>query len=115
MLPRAHRLTAAKDFARILGKGRPFRATGLMMKVVRNDLDVSRVGFVVSTKVSKKAVIRNKLKRRMRDHMRKVIAVLPPGLDVVFVARPEAAKFDHAQVIGAMNEALRRAQLPTSS
>lgn len=113
MLSRAHRLTSKKDYSRIFDKGRPFRATGLMMKVVTNGLQVSRIGFVVSTKVAKRAVVRNRLKRRMREHARRLIGLLPPGLDIVFIARPEAAKFEFKEVIGAMNEALRRARLPT--
>jgi ribonuclease P protein component len=50
----------------------------------------ARLGFAISRKVDKRAVVRNRLKRIARDWFRRVRTQLPPG-DYVLMARPEAA------------------------
>lgn len=98
MLARTYRLTAEKDYARIFAKGRPFSGRGLGMKVVRNGMETSRFGFVVSTKVAKRAVVRNLIKRRMREIVRKRIASVIGGIDVVLMARSESVKMTFADI-----------------
>ncbi len=104
MLARKFRLTAEKDYARIFAKGRPFSGRGAGMKVLRNGMDTSRIGFVVSTKVSKRAVVRNLIKRRMREIARKMLPSIMGGIDIVFMARSEAAKMEFADIKRTMEE-----------
>lgn len=68
----------------------------LTVKAVANTLGRTRVGFVVSSKVAKHAVDRNRIKRRLRDIIGRSLARLRPGYDVVFIAKKEAraASFD---------------------
>lgn len=53
----------------------------LNVKIKPNDLEENRFHIVVSTKVSKKAVQRNKIKRRIREILRKMD--LPIGYDII--------------------------------
>ena len=98
MLTRDNRLSHKKDFARLFSKGRSFYGQGMMMKVVANTRSATRVGFVVSTKVSKKAVVRNLLKRRMREIVKKNIHDILGGIDIVFLTKPEIAKFSFQEL-----------------
>lgn len=109
MLARKDRLTAEKDYARIFAKGRPFSGRGIGMKVVRNGMDGSRFGFVVSTKVSKRAIVRNLIKRRMREIVRKRLPSVIGGIDVVFMARPETVKMAFADIERTIGELLAKA------
>ena len=54
------------------------------------------------------AVIRNKVKRRLRHLMRERVALLPPGSLVVVRALPGAGDADHAQLARDLDAALQR-------
>lgn len=109
MLARKYRLTAEKDYARIFAKGRPFSGRGIGMKVVRNGLETARFGFVVSTKVAKRAVVRNLIKRRMREIVRKRMPSVLDGIDVVFMARSESVNMTFADIERTIGELLAKA------
>lgn len=81
------------------------------MKAVLNGLPITRVGFVVSTKVSKRAVVRNKLKRRMREAVRTVISELQPGIDIAFMARSEAIKMTFVEIRAVMLDLLVKSKI----
>ena len=92
MLTKINRLKKEKDFERIFKKGKSFKNGFLILKIVLNDLEESRFGFIVSQKVSKKAVLRNKIKRRLRDIIQKNIAKIKKGVDVALIVLPGLEK-----------------------
>ena len=61
----------------------------VVMKTMPNGLEFARYGISVSRRVGD-AVTRNRTKRRLREILRKT--ALKPGWDMVFIARPSAAK-----------------------
>lgn len=88
MLPQQNRIKKKKDFEEIFNKGKTFKQDFLLLTAMKNNNNVSRFGFVVSKKVSKKACIRNRIKRVLREIARKEIGLCKTGLDIVVVARP---------------------------
>lgn len=67
-----------------------------------------RVGIVISTKVSKKAVVRNTIRRRLKEILRPMH--LPP-CEMVIVAHPEAATADYWQLLKDLSFALKKSGL----
>jgi ribonuclease P protein component len=115
MLPREHRLTAERDFSRIFSKGRSFFGPGLMMRMARGAGGPTRFGFVVSTKVSKRAVKRNVIKRRMREAARSFLPAVAPGHDIVFIAKADMLSWDMKKVKETMHALLVKAKLTIPS
>ncbi|MCA1906681.1 MAG: ribonuclease P protein component [Desulfarculus sp.] len=70
-----------------------------------NGLAFSRLGLTVSRRVGG-AVVRNRIKRRLREIFRRAGADLPRGIDLVAVARPEAAGLDFAALHRLTHQAL---------
>lgn len=68
----------------------------------------SRVGFVVSKGVGG-AVVRNRVKRRLRAHMAARVGGIPAGTDLVIRANPAAAAADFAELGAALDLGLARA------
>src|SRR5439155_963069 len=103
---RAERLRHRRDFEAVAKKGRPVHGALLSLRVARTDGPVSRFGFGVSKRVGN-AVVRNKVKRRLRAAVR---ALAPaPGWDVVISARAPAAGVDYHELVRALSELLARA------
>lgn len=108
-MERRRRLTRSADFERVRKHGRSWAHPLLIFSAVRNELDCTRFGFIVSRRVGK-AVVRNRVKRRLREAMRHHLNELPPGWDVVLVARPPIAEARFADIDNALAQALGRAR-----
>ena len=78
------------EFRRIYRKARSAVAGALVVYCRRNPQGRSRLGVTVSTKVGK-AVVRNRVRRRLREIYRLHLTQMKPGYDVVVVARVRAA------------------------
>jgi len=111
MLPRKHRLTADKDVTRVLRKGRAVFTNLLIIKALVNDLGVVRTAVVVSTKVHKRAVKRNLIKRRVREVLQKLIPMIAIGVDIVVTAQPEAVDRTQADLGAALEYCLKNLRL----
>ena len=90
MLPKLNRLKREKDFETVFKQGHGFKQGLLYLKVVKNNLDASRFGFVISKKFSKKAVIRNKTKRRLSEIIKAKLPEIKKGMDAIIVVMPGA-------------------------
>lgn len=52
----------------------------------------TRIGISISTKVSKKAVVRNRIKRQLRAAFRYLLPRISPGWLLVVIVQPSAAR-----------------------
>jgi len=104
------RLRASADFAHARKVGRTIRHPLVALNSVPNALDHNRYGFIVAKKVGG-AVVRNRVKRRLREIARARHAGLLQGYDLVWIARNEAAAATYIQLSDAAQELLRRARL----
>lgn len=107
---RPQRLRAAADFRRVRSQGRFFAHPLLVLYVLPNALDATRVGFTVSKRVGK-AVVRNRVRRRLREAARHIMPALPTGWDILVVGRPPLAAASARAVAEALTATLHRADL----
>lgn len=98
MLPRKQRLVREADFRRAYHKGATAFSPSIVLKAVPNGLPVSRYGIVVSLKVSKKAVDRNRIKRHISEIIRLRLANIKPGRDILLIVK-KGQNIDNYDVI----------------
>ncbi len=114
MLPAEQRLRENRDFRLIYSRGRS-HANGLaVLYVMRRSGDHAnvasgrRIGFVVSKKLGN-AVVRNRIKRRLREAVRLRLPDLREGpFDVIIVGRTGARAAEWKAIEVAITELLRR-------
>ena len=90
-------LTENHLFRRAYNKGKSAADSRLALYVRRNGQKTNRLGLTVSTKVGH-AVVRNRVRRRLREIYRLHEDAMAPGCDVVVVARVRAASSDYRQL-----------------
>ncbi len=82
------RLTKNKDFDNVFKNGFSSFDNVLGVKAVKNNFSFFRFGIIVSIKVSKKAVERNKIKRQIRAIIQNITKEKEKGYDVVIITQP---------------------------
>lgn len=110
MLPKANRLKNKKDIGRLLKKGRSFKENFLILKLVKSDFNFPRIAFVVSQKVSKKAALRNKIRRRLSELFRFKIKKIKKGVDLILIAVPGLEEKDFWEIDETMNSLFKKAK-----
>jgi ribonuclease P protein component len=110
-LPRAYRLRHRHDFQRVYQQGR--RRTSANMSVLAwvnsSQSEVSpttRFGIVIGKKISKKAVIRNLAKRRIKAALRQLAAQILPGRMVVVGCRSGITQCNYAEILQELKKIL---------
>jgi len=98
MLPQTNRIKKKKDFELIFKKGRSLKDGFLILKLMENNSDQSRFGFIVSQKVSKKATIRNKVKRRLRSAVEENLENIKKGFDAVLIVLSGLEKKEFSEI-----------------
>ena len=111
MLPRENRLKKEEDFKKIFKKGRGFTNNLFVLKIVKNNLDISRFAFVISKKISKKATIRNRIKRRLDNVIRADLPKIKKGWDGIIIVLPGAEIKDFKEIEEDINQLLEKARL----
>ena len=107
MLSKANRLNKHGSFAYVYKKGKRLSETDLVLYFT--PAKTARVGFSVSNKVGK-AVVRNKVKRRLRAAVNAKLGRMR-GCQAVIAANPSAADKDYSALDGQLEKLFRRAGL----
>ena len=111
MLKKANRLLKKKDFDAVWQKGRSSYDKILGIKAIPSELRSNRFGIMVGLKVSKKAVERNNIKRRIREMLRAESGKLKIGFDIVITVLPAAKSLDFKELQASLIFNLKRLRL----
>ena len=111
MIERRIRLRHSRDVQRVYDEGRSLAHPLLVMIVLPNDVDLSRVGVTASRRVGG-AVERNRAKRLLREAARHLYPEFQSkGWDVMLIARPQLVNASEREVEKALSTLLERAGL----
>ncbi|MEH2204462.1 MAG: ribonuclease P protein component [Nostoc sp.] len=112
-LPKANRLKSRKDFQAVFREGIRRHGSYLTLRALkplcstRPSLDTAiqttqatdskllastQIGISISIKVSKRAVVRNRIKRQITAALHNLLPKLSPGWRLVFIVKPTAAE-----------------------
>jgi ribonuclease P protein component len=113
-LPRAERLRKRAGFQAVQNRGRKLHTEHFLVFVLAHPMEKgtaatrsSRLGVTVSRKVGG-SVVRNRVKRLVREAFRRRKALFPRGVDLVFVAKKQAVDVTYEQVSGEIEKLCAR-------
>ncbi|OKH37156.1 ribonuclease P protein component [[Phormidium ambiguum] IAM M-71] len=140
-LPKAHRLKNRQEFSALFRKGIRCTTPHLTLRALRqsakpelgkqstsrlsppvatargNEVAIaqaklpSRLGISISQKVSKRAVVRNRIKRQLKAAFRQLLPKVAPGWLLVIVVKPEATQCDYHQFLQELEQLLVEAEV----
>ncbi len=112
MLPNQNRLRRREDFAKVYAKGDRYRGTYLNLRILfDSNAPFTRIGIVVSKKVSKLAVTRNRFKRQLRAIFRQLLSQLKNGLQIVVTVTTVQSKPSYQELWDDLKNLLAKAKM----
>jgi len=125
MLPKANRLRKNKDFIKVYEQGIRRNGADLVLRALRypeekRETDKTellksakpvRVGISIGKKVSKQAVVRNRLKRQIRAAMLQLLPRIEPGWDLAIVVKTTARRCNYHQILQQLEQLLAKAEV----
>lgn len=137
-LSKEHRLKRRDDFSRVYQKGSRLKSAHLSLRVLKRNftptakvklriepgcVDIqseqhtfacslpTRIGVSISSKVAKRAVVRNRMRRQIQAIFRHLMSRISPGWDLLVVAHPTAVQCDYLQFLQELEQLLIDAEV----
>lgn len=111
MLEKKNRIRLNKEFDHVFKTGQSFYAGGIGIKSTNNTQNITRFGFLVGLKVDKKAVIRNRIKRRLREIAQQELPKIKDFYDIVVIALPAIREMEFELIEKNFKSALKKLNL----
>lgn len=96
-LKRIYRIHLNRDFDRIFEKGRTIHSPEISLKYIANDLNNCRIAVIISKKTAKKAALRNKFRRQIKEIIRPRLKLLS-NLDLIFILKKPAIDLKYPEL-----------------
>ena len=109
MLPHRYSLAQEREFARVKKEGKTLQSESFGASFIYEGENIpSRFGFIVSNKISKLAVERNRIKRAMKEGVRRMLEKVDFGFLAVFFAKPTATKRTGEEITNEVKEVITK-------
>lgn len=103
-------LSGTRQFESLQRSGQVRAHPLLLARFVANELGRVRWGLATGKRLGG-AVVRNRIRRRLREGMRAVLPRIDGGWDIMLIARPESAKANSKELHGAIVDLVGRGGL----
>jgi ribonuclease P protein component len=117
-LPKTNRLRNRRDFQAVYQKGIRRSGSHLILRALlavkpeqESQEFLTRFGISISQKVSKKAVVRNRIKRQIKAALRKLMPQIERGWKVVIVVRSNAVECKYEHFLRELEQLLTNAKI----
>ncbi len=117
-LPKTHRLRDRKNYRAVYEQGIRRYSPHLTLIALSNESQAdalsspeTKIGISISKKVSKKAVVRNRLKRQIKSVIRTNLPWIKPGWKIVIVVKPKAIECKYEHFLRELEELLKQTKI----
>lgn len=111
MLNQSLRLNKNKEFDQVFQAGHSFFGIFLGIKVIKNEKNTNKFGVLVGLKISKLAVKRNLVKKRIKSVLEKENKNLKQGYNIVVITKPEIINQNYQEIKEEISRGLNKLKL----
>ncbi len=111
MLGKSRRITKGEEFKKVFSKGTLVKEEFISLKVKRTRGGEARFGFIVGQKIAKKAASRNRVKRRLRAAVARLMGKVEPGIDAVLMPSEKIAGKSFKEIALATEKLFKKARI----
>lgn len=109
-MEKKYRLKKNMEFKKVYNVGKNHWNRNFVLYVKKNNLDETRVGFTV-TKKHGNAVVRNKIRRQMKEAYRLNFNNVKNGYDLVFIPKRNITNINYKEIEGSMIHIMKIARV----
>jgi len=107
VLAKRNRLTTGEQYRSTVRRGRRYIGPHTVTYIRASDSSDARFGFIVAKTVGI-AVVRNRVRRRLKAATYELLPTVAPGVDVVVRALPEASSQPYSVLFDEVTQSLRK-------
>jgi len=113
MLPKTYRLPLKTELNRLKKDGQIFQGKffGLLLSSGNSSADTSRFAVIVSNKIDKRAVKRNKIRRLINEALKSLWPKIRTGVEGVFLVKKTATEATFEEIKNEIEELFKKAKL----
>jgi ribonuclease P protein component len=100
-MDKRNRLRKNEDFKKVYKYGKNYYNRNLIMYIMKNELEDTRIGFTVSKKIGN-SVVRNRVKRRIKEIVRKNLKSIKEGYDIILIPKKNVSEINHKELENAI-------------
>jgi ribonuclease P protein component len=87
------------------------RSETFLLKISQNKLSFNRFGFIISKKIDKRAVVRNRTKRLIRSCIEEISGKIKQGYDMLFIIQKSVVDKNRYEFYNEIEKLLSEKQL----
>lgn len=100
-MEKKYRLRKNMEFKRVYSGGKNYWNRNLILYVRKNDLKNSRIGITITKKIGN-AVVRNRIRRRMKEIIRLRLGNIKNGYDLILIPKKNVIDISYKDLESAM-------------
>ena len=104
------KLSKTSEFKKVFSEGRRIEGKNLIIFILKNDYNFNRPGIIIK-KETGKAVVRNKIKRWLREVFRLINKKLSPGYDIIMLAKNNIRESGYFEIYHDLESLLYKGKL----
>ena len=101
IMDKVNRLRSNMEFKKVYSGGKNYWNKYLIIYVRKNNLNYTRIGYSISKKVGN-SVVRNKIRRRMKEIYRLKLNNIKEGYDIIIIPKRNAVNISYLELESAM-------------
>ena len=104
------KLLKTSEFKKVFSEGSRSEGKNLIIFILKNDYGFNRLGIIVKKEIGK-SVVRNKIKRRLKETSRPLNKKLLPGYDIIVLAKNNIREASYFEICYDLERLLYKGKL----